>query len=105
MIAIAFAIFLFGGGLYIIINKPLPAVYYNQRFYFLYPQLSEEFIFDMVTATILYTLGLAGLLAVYQSTKSAYNPRQAHMTFVIGFTLLLLAFLLIEVMIRIKTGQ
>ena len=31
-------------------------------------------------------LGFVGLLAIYQSTKSAYKPRQAYMLLVIGVT-------------------
>lgn len=102
IIAISFAIFLFGGGLYNIIMKPLPALYYGGRFHFLYPQLGAQFLSDAMVATILYSIGIIGLLAVYQSTKYAYNPRQAYMTFLIGFVLLILAYIYLEVLISIK---
>jgi hypothetical protein len=96
------AIFLFAGGLYDIINQPLPAVYYNSRFYFLYPSLSEQFIFDTVVSGILYVLGFVGLLAIYQSSRHAYNQRQAYMTMIIGASLLLIAYLFIEYFIQVK---
>jgi hypothetical protein len=96
------AIFLFAGGLYDIINQPLPAVYYNSRFYFLYPSLSEQFIFDTVVSGILYGLGFVGLLAIYQSSRHAYNQRQAYMTMIIGASLLLIAYLFIEYFIQVK---
>ena len=96
------AIFLFAGGLYEIINQPLPAVYYNSRFYFLYPSLSEQFIFDTVVSGILYVLGFVGLLAIYQSSRHAYNQRQAYMTMIIGASLLLIAYLFIEYFIQVK---
>jgi len=105
IIAIASAIFLFGGGLYNIIMKPLPAVYYGGRFYFLYPELGSQFIFDTVVVTILYTVGALGLLVVYQSTKYAYNPRQAYMMLVIGFVLLFLAYVFLEALIDIKLAR
>jgi len=105
IIAIATAIFLFGGGLYNIIMKPLPSVYYGGRFYFLYPELGSQFVFDTVFATVLYGLGIVGLLAAYQSTKYAYNPRQAYMTLVTGFVLLFLAYIFLEVLIKIKLGR
>lgn len=103
-IAIAFAVFLFGGGLYTIIMKPLPSVYYGGRFLFLYPQLSEQFITDSVIAMILYSLGIVGLILTYQSTKYAYKPRQAYMMFVVGIVLLFIAYILIETTINIKLG-
>ncbi len=96
------ALFLFGGGLYDIINTPLASVYYNQRFYFLYPGLGDQFLFDTVISVILYLVGFIGLLTVYQSSKHAYNPRQAYMMLIIGATLLLLTYLFLEYIIRLK---
>jgi hypothetical protein len=101
-IAIGIAVFLFGGGLYTIIMKPLPSVYYGGRFLFLYPQLSEQFVTDSVIAMILYSLGVVGLILTYQSTKYAYKPRQAYMMFVVGAILLFIAYILIETTINIK---
>jgi len=104
ILAIAIAIFLLGGGLYDIIMKPYPAVYYSGRFIFLYPQLSEQFITDSIVVITLYTLGFVGLVAIYQSTKYAYKPRQAYMMFLVGLSLLLIAYVFLEVAIRIKVG-
>jgi hypothetical protein len=101
-IAIGIAVFLFGGGLYTVIMKPLPSVYYGGRFLFLYPQLSEQFVTDSVIAMILYSLGVVGLILTYQSTKYAYKPRQAYMMFVVGAILLFIAYILIETTINIK---
>ena len=105
IIVIAYAVFLFGGGLYTIITQPLPAVYYGQRFLFLYPELGSQFISDTVIAVMLYAIGFVGLLAVYQSTKYAYKPRQAYMMLVVGVTLLLLAYIFLEAAILIKLGR
>jgi hypothetical protein len=105
IIVIASAVFLFGGGLYTIIVKPLPSAYYSGRFYFLYPDLGLQFISDTVIATLLYAIGFIGILAVYQSTKYAYKPRQAYMMLVVGVTLLLLAYIFLEDSILIKLGR
>ena len=102
IIAIAAAIFLFGGGLYDIIMQPLPAVYYGGRFLLLYPQLSEQFISDSIIAMTVYGLGIVGLLAIYQSTKYVYKPRQAYMMMIVGIVLLLLAYIFLEASIQIK---
>jgi hypothetical protein len=102
IIAVGFAIFLFGGGLYDIIMKPLSSVYYSGRFLFYYPQLSEQFVSDSIIAMILYSFGIVGLISMYQSTKYAYKPRQAYMLFIIGTVLLMIAYVLLEVIIQLK---
>ena len=104
MLAMAITIFLVGGGLYSLIMQPLPAVYYGGRFYFLYPELGSQFISDSIIAITLYVIGIIGLLAIYQSTKYAYKPRQAYMTFLVGIILLLIAYILLQVAIDIKLG-
>jgi hypothetical protein len=104
-VVIAYAVFLFGGGLYTVISSPLPAYYTGSTFIFLYPDLGQQFISDSVIAIMLYAIGFAGLLAVYQSTKYAYKPRQAYMMLIIGVTLLLLAYIFLEDAIQIKLGS
>jgi len=103
-IVIAVAIFLFGGGIYNVIRRPLPAAYAGGRFFFLYPQgLSEQFVTDSIVATILYSLGIIGVIAMYQSTKYAYKPREAYMMFLIGVVLLIIAYIFLETAIQMKS--
>jgi len=104
LIAIGVAVFLLGGGLYDIIMKPLPAVYYQGRFLFIYPQLTEQFIGDSIVVMTVYSLGVAGLLVVYQSTKSIYKPRQAYMMLLMGACLLLLAYVFLEAIMHYLKG-
>ncbi|MCW3995369.1 MAG: hypothetical protein NWE98_04370 [Candidatus Bathyarchaeota archaeon] len=101
---IAYSIFLFGGGLFTLITRPYPSAYVNGRFYFLYPGISQQFVSDTIISVVLYSLGFVGLLAIYQSTKSAYKPRQAYMLLVIGVTFLLLAYIFLEGAIQFKTS-
>jgi len=104
-LAIAAAVFLFGGGLYNIIMKPYPAVYYGGRFYLLYPELGSQFIFDSLISMILYALGIVGVISMYQSTKYAYKPRQAYMIFLVGIALILIAYIYLEITIQLKIGR
>jgi hypothetical protein len=104
IIVISYAILLFGGGLYTIISSPLPAFYTGKGFLFIYPELGSQFISDSVISVMLYAIGFAGLLTIYQSTKYAYKPRQAYMMMVIGVSLLLLAYIFLEDAIMIKLG-
>lgn len=103
-IAIAAAVFLFGGGLYDVIMKPLPAVYYGGSFVLIDPRLSEQFLADSLVSMTLYAFGVVGLIVMYQSTKYVYKPRQAYMMFLTGIVLLFLAYVFLEVTLQIKLG-
>ncbi len=103
-VGIFYAIFLFGGGLYTLITHPAPSAYVNNQFYFLYPDISSQFISDTLISVTLYVLGFIGLLSIYQSTKSAYKPRQAYMLLIIGVALLLLSYVFLEGAISFKAN-
>jgi hypothetical protein len=104
-VGISYVIFLFGGGLYTLINHPSPSAYVNNQFYFLYPDISSQFISDTLISVTLYVLGFGGLLFIYQSSKSAYKPRQAYMLLVVGVALLLLSFVFLEGSIAFKANR
>ena len=104
-VGISYVIFLFGGGLYTLINHPSPSAYVNNQFYFLYPDISSQFISDTLISVTLYVLGFMGLLSIYQSSKSAYKPRQAYMLLVVGVALLLLSFVFLEGSIAFKANR
>lgn len=104
IVGVSYAIFILGGGLFTLINHPAPSLYINNKFYFLYPNISSQFISDTAISVILYALGFVGLYAIYQSSKSAYKPRQAYMMLVIGVTLLLIAYIFLEGAIAFKSS-
>jgi len=98
----AFAIFIFAGGVYDLIQRPLAAVYYNNAFLFLNPYLTEQFISDSIVAAITYSLGVIGLLVIYQSTRYVYKPRQAYMMLILGLAMVLMAYVFLEATIHVK---
>ena len=104
IVGLSYAIFILGGGLFTLITHPAPSAYVNNKFYFLYPNISSQFISDTVISVILYALGFVGLFTIYQSSKSAYKPRQAYMMLVIGVTLLLIAYIFLEGAISFKSS-
>ncbi|XHH07879.1 MAG: hypothetical protein ACFCUE_09900 [Candidatus Bathyarchaeia archaeon] len=105
VIFIGYALFLLGGGLFTITSEDiLPSLYYNNKFYFLYPDISNQFVSDTVVSMMLYLMGFVGLLSVYQSTKNASKPRQAYMLMVIGVSLVLLSYLFLEGAINFKAA-
>ena len=100
-VALAIAVFLFGGGLYNIVSRPLPSYYSpSVGFLFINPYLSDQFVWDSLIAITLFALGAAGALLMYQSTKYASNPRQAYMMLIVGVTLLIIAYVSIEIIMR-----
>ena len=103
-LGISYAVFLFGGGLYTLINHPQPSAYVNGQFFFLYPNIGSQFIADTLISVTLYALGFLGLLFIYQSSKSAYKPRQAYMMMVIGVAFVLLAYVFLEGSIQLKVS-
>jgi len=100
-IAIALAIFLLGGGVYDILEKPLallPGLSGRYIFYIPY-RLHEQTLNQSLIAMLLYSLGVTGFLLMYQSTKFAYKPRQASSLLLIGAVLAVLAFFCCEYII------
>ena len=102
IVGLAYTLFIFGGGVFTVINHPSPSAYVNNQFYFIYPSLSSQFISDTIIAILLYGLGFAGLFLIYQSTKSAYKPRQAYMMLVIGVTFLFISYIFVESIVHYK---
>jgi len=97
------SIFLLGGGIYDIIEQPLLGIPVGQRILFFYPgSLSQQTILDSLFAMISYVFGVIGILAMYQSTKYAYRPRQAFMLLIVGAMFFLLAYFLMENLIWAK---
>jgi len=104
IIVITYSIFLFGGGLFTLINKPMTAYVGpgGSPIYFLYPDMSNQFVSDTIISAMLYTLGFVGLLAIYQSSKSVHKPRQAYMMLIVGVAFLLLSYIFLESSINFK---
>jgi predicted neutral ceramidase superfamily lipid hydrolase len=100
-IAIALSIFLLGGGVYDILEKPLallPGL--TGRYIFFVPYaLHEQTLNQSLIAILLYALGVLGFLLIYQSTKYAFKPRQASTFLLIGAVLTVLAYFCCEYII------
>lgn len=100
---LGYCIFLFGGGLYTLIFKPIPSAYLNNMFFFLSPGVSRQFTADTLIAVTLYALGLVGLIFMYRSTKSVNSPRQAYMMLIVGASFILISYIFLEGSIDFKT--
>lgn len=102
---IAISIFLLGGGIYNIVERPVPIGVRGGRIITFYPYgINEQLLGESILVMILYGLGAVGLILTYQSTKFAYRPRQAYMLLLIGVSLVAISYIFIELSLRQKIG-
>ena len=103
-IAVAISIFILGGGLYDLLERPLVAAFAaGGRIIFYYPfGISEQFVAESMFVMIIYAIAVVGLLLAYESTKYAFRPRQAFMLLLVGCTFIFVAYVLIEFLLRAR---
>ena len=94
---IAASIFMLGGGVYDILEKPFFAFFIEGRFIGVYPySLNEQLLAESIFVMLVYAIGAGGILLTYQSTKYAYRPRQAFMFLLIGIVFIIVAYICVE---------
>jgi len=97
VVVIAASIFLLGGGLYDLLEKPLFAIFIQERFIGVYPySLNEQLLAESIFVMLVYAMAAGGFLLTYQSTKYAYRPRQAFMFLLIGIVFIIVAYIAVE---------
>ncbi|MFQ5836593.1 MAG: hypothetical protein ACE5HG_01945 [Candidatus Bathyarchaeia archaeon] len=98
VLVVAASLFLLGGGVYDILEKPLLAIVAaGGRIITYYPfALNEQFLVESIIVMVLYAIGVVGFLLTYQSTKYAYRSRQAYRLLLVGCVLIVVAYILIE---------
>lgn len=102
-LAIAFAVFLFAGGVYDLILRP-PASGVSFPFGYIIGASSgpEQFLSDSIFVAITYSLGAIGLLTIYRSTSYVHNPGKAYILLIIGLALALMAYIFMENAIQVQ---
>jgi len=108
LVAVAASIFLLGGGVYDIIERPMAIVPGGAqgRWIFFWPyQLNAQSLNESIIVMLLYGIGFGGFWAMYQSTKYAYKPRQALILLLAGAVLVILAYFSCETIINLKLGR
>ena len=98
VVAVAFSLFLFGGGIYDILIQPLIAIVGSTgRIISFYPYgITDQLLLESLIIMIICALGVVGFLIAYRSTKYVYNPGQAYRFLLVGCALLLIAYILLE---------
>ena len=98
VLAVAASLFLLGGGIYDLMEKPLLAIVATGgRIITYYPYaLNEQFLIESIIVMVIYAIGVVGFLMTYQSTKYAYRSRQAYRLLLVGCVLVVIAYIFIE---------
>ena len=102
-VLIALSIFLLGGGIYDILERPIPIGMIQGRVITFYPYgINEQWLSESLLVMILYSLGVIGLILTYQSTKFVYRPRQAYIMLLVGVSLVTITYIFVELSLRQK---
>jgi len=110
-VVLGVAIFLLGGGVYDLLEQSsIPIAIFSSSggagsfiFLYPYPSLNDQFIAESILIMILYSMGIAGLVITYQSTKYAYKPRQAYIYLLAGLFFTLIAYGMLEYIFYLRT--
>ena len=95
ILLIGFSIFIFGGGVYDIMEQPSTEIFF-------FPGLGGQFFNESVIFMLFLAMGMAGGLLAFRSTRYTYRPREAKMFLLIGLTLLIVAFIGTEMILSMK---
>ena len=90
--AVAFMIFLTGGGIYLISTKNIPAIFTlaDGRWSMVYPSVSEQTLNEGLVAMVLNLFMFVGIFLAYKSTNVVNDRRKANNMLILGASLLLL---------------
>jgi len=94
-ILLMFSIFILGGGIYNIMEKPLaitPGPGRSWTFYVPY-DINRQTLNESIIAMLLFVMGVVGYLVYYLSTRYVYSPRRAWIFALIGMSMLIIAFI------------
>ena len=109
IICAAVILFIFAGGIYNIVNQPLPfGQDPNTGAPMLiirppYGTISDQFVLEGMIGGLLIFCGFLGFVVIYESTKHVYNPSYALMLLITGIVMVILAYIGAEYIIVLKT--
>jgi hypothetical protein len=92
IIILAFSVFIFSGGVFAALEKPLALLPSSTGWTFIYRgNINVQTLSESLVSGFLYLIGVAGLYLLYRSIKMAYRPREAYITLIIGFTITIIS--------------
>jgi len=104
VLLVAVAVFMAGGGVYDLMEKPLailPGPGQQWTFYVPY-DINRQTLNESVMAMFLFSIGVSGCFMYYWSTRYVFRPRQATILLLIGVSLMAIAFFGCQFMLNAK---
>ncbi|MFX0138217.1 MAG: hypothetical protein ACFFDN_31540 [Candidatus Hodarchaeota archaeon] len=93
------------GIVYLIVREP-PALGANQAGdpIFIYDRTHDSFIIESIVASILILFCSMGFIMLYQASKYVYNQKMAIWILVIGISMIIITFILLQYILSVKLG-
>ena len=98
-------VFILGGGIYDIIERPGSTVVTSSGTYSsISPYAGEQTINESIVSMFLYASGFAGLYLIYKSTQVMYDKSKANLNLTFGVSLALIGFVGAYVLLALKNA-
>jgi hypothetical protein len=101
-LVIVLSIFIFSGGVYDIMERPISVLPTPSQPIFYYPGMTDQTMTESLGFMLFLIIGILGGYIVFRSTRRAYRPREVRLYILIGLALLLVAFIGCEQLLAIK---
>ncbi|MEM2094812.1 MAG: hypothetical protein QXI32_05895 [Candidatus Bathyarchaeia archaeon] len=98
----AFFIFVLGGGIYDLMEKPPRILTSPSNPVFWYPGITEQTFNESLYFTVFLLAGVSGGYLVFISTRVGLRPREAKMLLLIGAMMMLIATVYSEAILHLK---
>jgi len=102
LLLIGLSIFILGGGIYDIMERPLTVLPTSSNPIVFYPGMSDQFLNESLISMLFILMGISGGVLAFRSTRYAYRPRESQMFLLIGLALLIVAFVGTEIVLNLK---
>jgi hypothetical protein len=87
--AVLFSLFVLSGGIYNLLESPLPFIPYGNRYLTLHPYFSDQTVYESVFVFLSNIAVFMGLWLSYRSTQVAYDRTKANRYLLLGIGLTL----------------
>jgi hypothetical protein len=99
---VAFLIFVFGGGIYDMMENPPRILPSPTNPVFWYPGMTEQTFNESVYFAVFLLMGISGGYLIHISSRIGYRPREARMVLLVGAAMMLIATAFSETVLYLK---
>ncbi|MFH0896763.1 MAG: hypothetical protein V1850_01775 [Candidatus Bathyarchaeota archaeon] len=99
---VVIAIFILGGGVYDLMQKPISVLPTPSNPIFYYSGMTDQTLNESMIFILFLIIGISGGYLSFRSTRHAYRPREARMYIAIGVTMIIVAFIGCEAILALK---